>query len=169
MTFSILQSDPWKLAKTLWNMFKISVFNFWVRQLDQAESDDFRELPWPSKSRLKRVLSSLYLENHLFWPQKVKENHHFLVTLESARGPDLDTDTNGFHRSQIGRRNENQPLVTTKNDITAHSIRVMVVLYLMQRDLIWREQKQQKTLAHWSLHYCLGIIKLLFYVARYLS
>ena len=35
--------------------------NFWVSQFNQAESDDFRELPWPKKSRLKRVLRSIYL------------------------------------------------------------------------------------------------------------
>ena len=36
-------------------------FHFWIAQFDQAESDDVRELSWPPKSRLKRVLRSIYL------------------------------------------------------------------------------------------------------------
>ena len=85
------------------------------------------ELSLAPKRRFKRVLASIHLKKHLFWPEKVKENHYFLATLESARGPDFKTDRNGFHRSQIGRRNKNQSLDKQKINLSAHSIRVQGV------------------------------------------
>ena len=62
-------------------------------------------------------------KNTYFDLKKVKENQHFSATFEIGRGLYLDIDENGFYGSQIGRRNENQLLVSQKINIPAHSIR----------------------------------------------